>query len=123
MPELIQRGDDDTSLGDDSSWGSMPGLTHRPANDYDSWSECCWDLDTQSESLDSNQEPTNNNNSKTVAEISNIEAIKQVDVSNAYIQIPLGTIPMYEDDLGTHVGSLPILAPDSNDLEEVWGFN
>ena len=52
-------------------------------------------------------------------ELSNLEAIKQVDVSNTYINIPLGTIPVYKDGDGTHVGSLPDLAPDSNDLEEV----
>ena len=121
MPGLIDRPDDDSSVDTDSSWGSMPGLTSRPDSDDESWSDCSWDIDSQAESWDttSGTESEDKVNMKTVVELSNIDKVKQVDVSNAYINVPIGTIPVFEDGDGTHVGSLPDLAPDSNDLEEV----
>ena len=94
----------------------------RPDNDDESWSECSWDIDSQAESWDTQSGTDNENGSPTmkeVVELSNFDTVKQVGVSNAYINVPLGTIPVFEDGDGTHVGSLPDLAPDSNDLEEV----
>ena len=92
-------------------------------NDDDSWSDCSWDIDTQAESWDTLNGTENENEDKVtikkVVELSNIDKVKQVDVSNAYINVPIGTIPVFEDGDGTHVGSLPDLSPDSNDLEEV----
>jgi len=119
MPALVSRVDDDSSVESDSSWDSIPPLIHRSNIDSDSWSECSWDIDSQASSQSSKGGPKKGLTMEQVVELSNLEAVKQVDISNIYINVPLGMIPVYEDGDGTHVGSLPDLAPDSNDLEEV----
>ena len=120
MPELVDRPDDESSVDTDSSWGSMPALTSRPDDDDESWSECSWDMDSQADSWDTQSGSENGfPTMKQVVELANLDKIKQVDISNAYINVPLCTIPVFEDGDETHIGSLPDLAPDSNDLEEV----
>jgi len=75
LPELLQGGDDISSDGDDSSYGSMPGLMHRHNNDDNSWSECSWDNDTQAESQGS-ESGSKNNTFPTTVEVANMAAVK-----------------------------------------------